>query len=128
MDWLLLSKNQGRASGGREMVELGHPPGNETARSIPGKLAGNLKSWDTTMSDVFDTPKMYFVALISHYLYILHMLKHKPRLLQAVRRKIQLVCKSPFLAAYREYSWRFQFQNQILPICSACGGHTLANI
>ena len=37
---------QGRASGGREMVELGHPPGNETARSIPGKVAGNLNFQD----------------------------------------------------------------------------------
>ena len=39
---IVLGRNQGRASGGPEMVELGHPPGNETARSIPGKLAGNL--------------------------------------------------------------------------------------
>ena len=76
------------------MVELGHSPGHETARSILRKLAGNLKSRDTSMSDVFDTSKMDLVALNSHYFYILHMLKHKTRLLMTISRKIRLFCKN----------------------------------
>ena len=82
---------QGRASGGREMVELGHPPGNETARSIPGKLAGNLNFQDWTIkwegnliSSSIRRHVRLFIWIFFHFWFI----KHKPWLLLSVKHKI----------------------------------------
>ena len=83
--------SQGRASGGREMVELGHPPGNETARSIPGKLAGNLNFQDWTIkwegnliSSSIRRHVRLFIWIFFHFWFI----KHKPWLLLSVKHKI----------------------------------------
>ena len=82
---------QGRASGGREMVELGHPPGNETARSIPGKVAGNLNFQDWTIKwegNLISSSIRHHVRLFIWNFCHFWFIKHKPWLLLSVRHQI----------------------------------------
>ena len=111
---------QGRASGGREMVELGHPPGNETARSILRKMVGNLNFKDWTIKwegNLISSSIRRHVRLFIPIFF--HFFVHKTPTQTIVECKA-LNVKSGLCP---EYSWRFhRFCWQDLR-CLTCEGH-----